>query len=339
MASVWIKSEFPLQPTGAVQLQVLEGATLTTFSRGRLRVAWGQPSRYVSGAVYDSAGQLVPASQRIGGLHYDHALSVDPPTLPEWGGETTQLPGTWLYGGTWFNHFGHFLTETVTTLWPDVVTDGVVFHPFWFGREVLPWQAAGLRLLAVTDRPAVVGANRLRVERLLVPTRPYLPNGYAMPEAVNVWRRMARAAASHEPVPRPSRVYLSRSAYHQAQAEAGTPSRRSVPNEGDLDELFRARGYEVVCAERLAMADQVRLATDAQLLVGVSGSALHLSAFAPASTTVVEVGDPRARSGPVRTQVILCHASGQRLGFVPFASAPVGYDLASVAAELDRLEI
>lgn len=337
--TVWMEPGFPLQPSGSTELRTVEAATLTTFSKGRLRVAWGQPSQFVSGAVHGPDGVLLPLSQRVGGLSYDHALSADPTHLPPWDGCTVDVPGTWLYGGTWFNHFGHFLTETVTTLWPDVAVDGLVFHPFWFGRDVLPWQAAMLALLGETRTPTIVGPHRLRVERLLVPTRPYLPNGYALPEAVSVWRRMAAAANRDRPGGGARRVFLSRAAHHRALAAAGTPSKRSSPNEAQVDELFRSRGYQVAHAEQLDFADQVRLVADADVVAGVSGSALHLSVFAPPGTRVVEVSDLRARPEPVLTQQILAHACGQPLGFVGYPRGPEGYDVDTLAAGLEELGV
>ncbi len=325
-----------MSPIEPVELQVVADATLTTFSKGRLRVAWPQPRRFVTGAVYDATGRLVPQSQRIGGLLSDHALSADPSTLPPWDGGTTELPGTWLYAGTWFNHFGHFLTETVTTIWPQERVDGLVAHPFWFGREALPWQRAMLGLLGHAAAPTVVGPARLHVERLLVPTRPYLPNGYALPEAVQVWRRMAAAATAGQQG-EPARVYLSRSAHHRALEQAGRPSARRAHNEAEVDELFRSRGYEVVHSEELDVADQVRLAARTEVIVGLSGSALHLSVFAPRGIPVVEVGDVRARPHPVRTQEILTQACGQRLGFLPFTGEADSHDIADLSRRLDEM--
>lgn len=333
---LWVEPEAPMAPVEPVELRTVEGATLTTFTTGNLRVAWPQPTQFVSGAVYDAEGRLVPQSQRIGGLARDHALSVDATWLPPWEGRTVDLPGTWLYAGTWFNHFGHFLTETVTSLWPEVRVDGLVAHPFWFGREVLPWQSDLLALLGHTSPPTVVGAHRLRVERLLVPTRPYLPNGYALSEAVQVWRRMAEAATGGagggaEP------VYLSRTEHHRSLAAAGRPSARSASNESELDELFRSRGFRVVHPDQLAAADQVRAVAGAGVLVGVSGSALHLSVFAPPGIPVVEVGDVRSRSRPVLTQQILTRACDQRFGYVKYAGVRPAYDIPEMARRLDAM--
>lgn len=333
---MWREIGFPVPPPGApAGLEVVEDATLTTFDKGRIPVAPKQrPDWFVTGAVYD-AGHLVPRSQRIGGLSNDHALSFDPPELPLYDGRVERLSGTWLYGGTWFNHFGHFLTETLTSLWPREAVDGVVFHQFWFGGEVHDYQREALRLLGRSQRPVVVGTERVRVERLLVPDRAYLPNGYAAPEALAVFDRLrdaavqelseAGAAAGRAPaVGTHDRVFLSRTAHHDKLAAAGTPSRRSVANEAAVDELAARLGFHVVAAEQLSLSEQVALAAGASVLSGPSGSALHLSVFAGPDATVIELADRRDWSKPVLTQQILCHARGQRLGFVSLNPGPEG---------------
>ncbi len=309
-----------------VWIREVDDAVLSPFSQRRLAVPAGeQPSWEVGGAVY-GRGLLVDESQRVGGLHGDHARSRNPPEYLPVAAE--QLPGTWLYGGTWFNHFGHFLLETVTTLWPGAPVDGLVFHRFWFGSEVLPWQRAMLDLLGREGVPVrVVGDTPLRVERALLPVRSYVPHVQAAPAAVSVWRRMAAAAgegAGHR------RVFLSRSAANEAERATGSArAGRLSENEVELDELMRRRGFHVAFTEQLPVAEQVRLVKGADVLAGPSGSALHLCVFAAATTRVLELGDARDDPAPVLNQQILCRALGQVLGFVQHGQGP-DYDLARV---------
>lgn len=321
---------------GPVVLETIADATLTTFGTGRIPVAPGfRPDHFVSGAVYDGGGCLVSRSQRVGGLAHDHALSVDPTRLPTKDEEPVELEGSWLYGGTWFNHFGHFLTETVTTLWPQEPVDGVIFHPFWFGRERLPYQLEAMRLLGHVRRPSIVGRLRVRVQELLVPTRPYLPNGSAAPEALDVYDRLREAALPGGEASGgqdgPERVFLSRSRHNEGSAGGRSASRRGVANDAEVDALAARLGFHVVFPEDLSLSEQIVLASGARVLAGPSGSALHLSVFAGADCRVVELGDGRGWGHPVRTQEILCHARGQHLGFISFTDGPQGH-------RLDRLE-
>lgn len=323
--------EFTVKVSGDLAVREVPGATVTPFGKGRLRVAWGQPSHFTTGAVYDQGGSLVPESQRIGGLHYDHALAADPGKLPPPSGKVRDVPGTWLFGGTWFNHFGHFLTETVTTLWPEKDVDGLVFVPFWFGRDVVDWQRELLALAGHPGTVQVVGPEQVRVERLLVPDRPVIPNGNVRAEAVEVWRRMSRAARRDAA---PELVFMSRSHHHRAVQPGSRAARRVADNEVELDDLMRSLGYTVVHPEGLTATEQISTVTGARVLVGVAGSALHLSVFAPEGATVVELGDPRRRTVPVHTQMMLCKAGKNPLAFIPFPSQGNGYDLTRIAGLL-----
>lgn len=313
-------SEFTVPVSGEPRLHEVHGATVTVFGSGRLRVARGQPSHYVTGAVYNKRGMLVHASQRIGGLHNDHALAADPEELPEWSGETRELSGTWLFGGTWFNHFGHFLTETLTTLWPQEQVDGILFVPFWFGGDVLAWQSELLALAGRRERVHVVGTDRVRVERLLVPERPVIPNGHVRPAAYGVWREVASAARV---AMSPELAFLSRSRHHRTVVPGSRAAGRVADNETELDALMTALGFAVVYAEELSATEQVAVVSRARVLAGVSGSALHLSVFAPEGATVVELGDVRGYSRPVRTQQMLCRAGGNPMAFIRFTRGAV----------------
>lgn len=320
--------EFTVEVSGELGVHEVRDATITTFGQGPLRVAWRHPSRFVTGAVYNSEGLLVPSSQRVGGLHSDHALAADPPHLPHPDGPVCHLDGTWLFGGTWFNHFGHFITETITTLWPELEVDRLVFVPFWFGREVLPWQVDLLRLLGTWQEPLVVGDRQLRVERLLVPDRSVIPNGQVRPEAVAVWQRIAATARSPEA---PELVFLSRSHHHARTNQQVHTGRRVADNELALDSLMTRLGYTVVHPEELSAETQVKAVSGARVIVGVAGSGLHLSVFAPRGVTVVELGDPRRYRLPVRTQMMLCRAKEDRLAFIPFPAEGRSYDLERIA--------
>ena len=149
-------------------------------------------------------GALVESSQRVGGLSGDHVVAADPATYRPgrrrrwpWPGRrsaTARLTGTWLYAGNWMNHFGHFVTETLTTLWPDQLeVVGLVSHPFIFEDGESDWQLELLELAGLGRSPGSTPALACAWTGFMS-TRPFVPNGYATPAAVRVWRRVAAAA-------------------------------------------------------------------------------------------------------------------------------------------------
>ncbi|WP_298992127.1 DUF563 domain-containing protein [uncultured Pseudokineococcus sp.] len=320
--TVWSHPQPPGTERPASSLSEHHDAVLSPF-----HVRRGSDSRdatrYMYGAVYDG-GHLVASSVRNGGHRGDFVRSDDPPRL-ESGHVTERLHGRWLYGGHWMGHFGHFISETLTTMWPsDQRVEGVVFHRFLSPNVVEDWQ---LRLLAAArwEVPVIVRTAGCTVDQLVVPTRPLVLNVAAEGRAVDVWRRVAGSAAPSAS----RRVYLSR-----ARLESGA---RSLRGDVEMDTEMRRLGFDVVHPEGLDVLEQVSIASQAEVLVGLSGSALHLSAFAPPSTRVIEIGDPRTPDAPLPNQSVIDAAVGRRSAFIPLLSQDAARDVRATMARVELL--
>ena len=307
---IWAVPSFPAAPQGVPELTTVDDAYLTRVTHGPLGTL-DPPRRWFRGAVYDADRRLVKSSQRIGGVNgYNWAPADEPRATP--GPRVERLEGTWLYGGHWIQHFGHFAIETITTLWPEVDVQGLVFHKYlkrpW---SVEPWQARFLELCGYADLPVRVvdGRAPLTVERLVVPGRAVVPNGWAHPEAVAVWDRVVAPFRGRSGQ---GRVYLSRTEHNERRREQGHRSaeRSSPQRDRELDEVFAGAGFEVVCPEDLSLDEQLGLVADAAVVAGASGSALHLSAFAPTSARVLEVADLRSPDRAMPMQLVVDAARG-----------------------------
>lgn len=331
----WAIPEFPHPPQDEQRLLTVEDAFLTRMSKGPLRTAQ-PPDRWIRGAVYDADGRLVEASQKVGGLGGNQLAQADPARVrPK--RDARRLDGTWLYGGHWIGHFGHFFTETVTTLWPDPEdvgeVRGVVFHAY-FGGDVgtKPWQAELMALTGYGDLPTVVvDREPVLVDTLRLPSRSVVVNGWAHPGAAAVWDRIAVAAGG--PLPDgPRRAFLSRTSFNAGLRAEGKPTRSTADRDRALDEVFAAAGFAVVVPEQLPLVEQVRLAAGAEVLAGCAGTALHLSAFAPPGTRVIELGDTRSPDVQVPQQQVIDHLREHPTAFLPARLEPA--EVASALAEL-----
>ncbi|WP_148613041.1 glycosyltransferase family 61 protein [Nocardioides rubriscoriae] len=322
----WSPAETAYEPTGdPVELVTVDEAVVTGFAQGPLRTEDG-PQRWIRGAVHDADGTLVRASQRR--WHGDRLNpiaadpeQVDPPT------DVRRLEGTWLYAGHVAGHFGHFLLEHLTNLWPDPADlpplAGVLAHRPARGPltdphrrlqtpRLAPWQH-DLMTLAGYD-PAglrVVHGRDLRVERLVVPSRPVLLKRWAHEEAVRLWQRVSGAVGTRGP---DRRVYLSRTRFHAE--DSAERARTEAEDDARLDARFAAAGFAVVHPETLSIAEQVAAVRGAEVLAGLSGSALHLSVFAAPGTRVLTLGDRRSPTRPTKAQVVVDAACGHETAFV-----------------------
>ena len=323
----------PVPPRRPPRLVTVDDAYLTETATGRLATIH-HLDRWFRGAVHDAEGALVRASQRTLGDPRGTRVAADPDTV-ERRPDAESLAGTWLYGGTWAAVFGHFLVETLTTLWPtlDERPAGLVFHSN-FGRCVVSdWHRRFLELAGWGDLPLrVVGRDDpVSVERLLVPGRAVSLHAWAHPEARQVWERVAdgfRDAGG------PDRVYVSRSLLNAERRGEGhrRPIRTTAEHDEALDAVFAGHGFEVVHPQTLSVDDQLRAVASARVVAGLSGSGLHQSAFMPPGGRVLEVGDGRTAAHPVPMQVAVDAVMDHERCFVSGSSGP-----REVAAVLRRL--
>lgn len=331
----WALPTFPHEAVDEPELLTVDHAVLTRVRQGPLRTV-EVPIRWLTGAVHDAEGHLLVASQKIGGLGGNQGAQADPRRVTV-RDDVTQLSGTWLYGGHWIGHFGHFFTETLTTLWPDrstleVAPEGLVFHRY-FGRHagLQTWQLELLDLAGYGDLPIeVVDAAPLRVERLVLPSRSVVVNGWAHPGAREVWQRMADAAGVR---PHGEKVFFSRRAFNERKRAQGKPVRTGDQRDTRLDRVFAEAGFRVIAPEDLPLVEQIRLAGGASVLAGSAGTALHLSAFAPARTRIIEIGDNRSPTVQVPHQRVVDCLCEHPTAFVPF-DVPVPH-LRRILRELD----
>ena len=320
---------------------LVHDAVVTPVRKGDLRTTT-VPRRWMTGAVHDAEGNLVPGSQRLWAGDSKSPVPADPAVVrvPQ---QAEQMAGDWLYLGHWLSHFGHFLLETLTDLWPDPAAfpvRGLVAHHEFRGEvppvggapaseaKVKGWQRDLLARAGYGDLPVLVVRGRpARVERLLVPDRPVVLKSWAKPPAVDVWRRIARTV---EPAS-DRRVFLSRKLFHEAQ-EGNRRRVRVVRGwDDELEDMFGAAGFRVVHPETLPLAEQIALVRGADVLAGLSGSALHLAVFADPGTRVLEIGDSRSPREPMPSQRMIDAACGHRSAFVEHGAAD---DLRSLLARL-----
>jgi len=67
---------------------------------------------------------------------------------------------------------------------------------------------------------------------------------------------------------------------------------RRLENEADVERLVAAYGYEIVRLEELTFAAQLRLFSEAKVVLSLHGAGLANIIYSPTSTHVVEIIDP-----------------------------------------------
>ena len=191
-------------------------------------------------------------------------------TRPVAGGERPAdfLPGRHVWGGLYYGHFGHFMTETMARCWafdqPDV--ESVLFVPKhdklsdFQKYQTQFWNLLGLKAKErIVRRPVVV-------EELLVPGQAFGLGTIASgtPEFRNTMKRMAQAL----PQDPPRRIYISRTKFN---------GRGGVLCERIIERNMIENGYTIMHPEKMELQDQLRFYKSATHIVGVDSSAFHIA--------------------------------------------------------------
>ena len=275
-------------PPHADLIRRIRDATVT-------RAVIQRKARYHLGAVYDADGALVRESLRFPDKH----RARDPKSLATVQGlKVERRIKRALYLGHAFTHFGHFLIETVPALWwARQVDDDValIFHPFdEAGRNVFAETAHGrdcLALLGLAPDRIVMATQDLAVEELLLPPRHYDMRTGPRYDFREIYRTLAAAAqriAADEPRSRAGIYLLSRRLLKRRL--------RRLSNDAAVERRLARRGFAVVHPQHMSLVEQINAAGAADVVAGVDGSALHLSAFMRPGSRMLVLQTKRRRT-------------------------------------------
>jgi capsular polysaccharide biosynthesis protein len=200
------------------------------------------------------------------------------------------------------NYF-HWLTETLPRLavldrlglgsLPLIVPD----LPEPFQRDSLALLGIGEERLTTFDQRLQLPGDHLRPDVLVWPE----PAGHTGHPAAWACAWLREHLVPGQADRRARRLYVSRSA-----------TGRTVKNEGEVTAALERFGVEVVLAERLTFAEQVRLFSSAELVCGPHGAGLANAVFAT-EATVVELLQPSHPNPCIRD---LAAAAGHRYWYL-----------------------
>jgi capsular polysaccharide biosynthesis protein len=106
----------------------------------------------------------------------------------------------------------------------------------------------------------------------------------------------------------PDKIYVSR-----ALSANRAPSYRVLTNESEIEDIARARGFQIVYPEALSLSGQCALFHRARAIMGPSGSGMLNAAFAPEGAKLADI---EIFTYTVRQHAKLYSSSGKSYGFV-----------------------
>ncbi|KRF16601.1 hypothetical protein ASG90_10015 [Nocardioides sp. Soil797] len=185
-------------------------------------------------------------------------------------------------------HFGHVMTEQVSRMWawPEVKQENPGVKALMFlnrGREMSGWEYAILAAAGIERDDVLFLDEPVRVERMVSASPLFSNPEYAHPAILETWQRIGDSLASGAQEREwPARFFCSR-----------TIRKRGCTNTDEVEELFRAQGFEVVLPETMPLPDQVQLFRQAEVVAGFAGSGLFQLQFTPTPKRVITIGHAR----------------------------------------------
>lgn len=170
-----------------------------------------------------------------------------------------------------YNEYGHYLMESLPSLFflkvkPDLK---LIIQPP--DGKIPSWLLAMVEPFGMNESSFILPDELTVFKNFYLPTRLYMESRYINSPAKEIYGRIAEyyekpKAAGHGAG---SRVYLSRRGV----------SNRSLTNEQECENAFKARGFTIVRPEELSFAAQVRLLSEAEYVAGPAGTAIHNVVF------------------------------------------------------------
>lgn len=184
---------------------------------------------------------------------------------------------TVIWGGVLFDHFGHFLCESLNRLWYAAQYPEKKYPVVFIcekARKISSSVRSLLELLGISDDRLILIDRPTRFARIIVPEQSSVLTGFYTKEFVLPYRAMA-AGIEAKPF---EKVYFSRRKF-----KGGI----KIFGEDRLEKVFKANGYHVVYPERIDLKEQIAYVKGAKEIVCVMGSAAHLTLFAAPKTKLI----------------------------------------------------
>lgn len=245
-------------------LRIIENAVVVPPSRVRDKAYSG------TSAVYDAEGNFVEDSITQSNGRERHGRAKLPETDLEY------LPGTHAFGGIFFGHFGHFITESTGRLWvinqPDSQLDSVVFVPKEHvpRPQVVEVQRKLLSSLGIEAQLRIIG-KPTRIERLIVPRAEFGLDNDLIDGSPRYIEFMRDSMQRQVPANGADLLYISR---RSLALDRGT-----ILSEAHLERLLEAEGYTIWEPQKYSAEIQIAQYRAAKKIISVDASPLHLYAY------------------------------------------------------------
>ncbi len=196
--------------------------------------------------------------------------------------------GIYLYAyDSWSTGYYHWLCETLPRLWmlKKAYNDGIVVLPDFFSKY--RFVVDSLKTLGLQCQYTEKEYSHYFKTLAAVNTEPKYAN--VVPEILDNMIKAIKSALQLPEVKPHRKIYISRAKV----------SARKLENEADLLPYIKAAGFEVVFAEDLSFAEQVKLFHETSVLLAIHGGGMANILFMQPSAKVFEIRAAQMDANPL----------------------------------------
>lgn len=236
------------------------------------------------------------------------------------------------YAGPWFSQFGHFLAETISRLDTSKKLAGsqFIFHTMDMDpdfQKPLRWQLKMLSSLGISRVKVLTSQDHIAINLKILEERVTFPHAIN-PSAISTYnfiKSKNESSVTYKPF-----IFFSRSRLHNFHI------RMDLNLNYQIESLFSKYDFQILHPENLPIEEQIACSSQAKIVAGVRGSALHLSLFSREQTPVLEIGDSH-QTGPNPLQVAICKAKLQNLIYFQFNRQSKTHNLQVIEKKLSEM--
>lgn len=187
-----------------------------------------------------------------------------------------KLPGGVLLGLPYLKNYYHWLIEILPRIQLIENDSRYANQPWFLPAECPRFVRTMIEVAGYSDRVRYLERGIYRFERLAIPTAMSVSEGASHPNEINWLRKTFLADTRDRPT---RRLLISRSDSPQ----------RFLVNESEALERLAPLGFELIQPGKLDFASQVKIFSEAQIVVGPHGAAFANIAFCSVNTGLIEI--------------------------------------------------